>query len=149
MLKELQGTAHPPAAGFGNLFFYLFFCGFQFHPTGEAEKFYAAPKAQRAGERKHGLEAGSVVPGEEGAQSEISDFQAAHLPCHHPNCPPVKWKVIITFLLSNPKHLRNQLAAEAMGIADLFRQRGIRKWQSPGHKLGDLQAIIGQQISFR
>lgn len=41
MLGELQGTAHPPAAGFGKLF------GFQFHPVGEAEKFYAAPKAQK------------------------------------------------------------------------------------------------------
>lgn len=35
------GNCSTPAAGFDNLF------GFQFHPDGEAEKFSAAPKAQK------------------------------------------------------------------------------------------------------
>lgn len=85
---------------------------------------------------------------EKGLSPKQHDFQTAPLPCLCPSCPPVKWRAVIIFQLSNPKHLRSQLAAKAMGIADLFRQRGVRKLQSPGHRLDDLQAIISQQISF-
>lgn len=43
---ELQGIAQPHAAGFGKLSLFLSHW-IQFHPVGEAEKFYASPKAQK------------------------------------------------------------------------------------------------------
>lgn len=46
MLGELQGIAQPHAAGFGKLPLFLSHW-IQFHSVGEAEKFYASPKAQK------------------------------------------------------------------------------------------------------
>lgn len=158
VLGELLTPPPPPIPQqvLATLFFIFFFFPLCFSvlPRWGGGKFLCSSQSTKATFYK-GLVRGSTVwrldlcfLREKGLSPKQRDLPAAPLPGLRPSCPPLKWRATIIFPLSNPKHLRTRLAAEATGIADLFRQRGIRKLQSPGHRLDDLQAIISQQISF-
>ena len=148
------GNGSPPCSRLWQSFFFVCVCGFQVHPFGEVEKFYAAPKAQKPLFINSLWEEacfGVWICGSWGRRGSVLNSMAfEQLVCPASAPVPNLWNgeqsLSSCFLI--PKHLRRQLSAEAMGIADLFRQRGIRKLQSPRHRLDDLQAIRSQQIRF-